>query len=199
MERLTYWKSGVVFLTALFVWAFVVGWSFGYWPFKMPHLTGADVGWAAGALAVCFGLRWAARMVRSEEELRKLSVFERAPRNAVEMAWFCAAAVLAGIAEETAYRGVGWQIGWYSLGDPWSSAAILSFAFALAHWNQGWKSGVVILVFAVVFHVLVAMTETLVLAMVVHAVYDLIAGALIQTQAREFDREKEARENGPIV
>jgi hypothetical protein len=65
----------------------------------------------------------------------------------------------------------------------------LRTAFALAHWVQGWKSGAVIFAMALVAHALVALTGTLVLKMIVHAVYDFVAGAQIAKQARAYDLE----------
>jgi membrane protease YdiL (CAAX protease family) len=100
--------------------------------------------------------------------------------------------LLAGVAEEAAYRGVGMTILWYSLGDPWLAAGICAAAFAVAHSIQGLKSGTVVFAIALVFHGLVAVTGTLVLAMVVHAIYDLIAGYWIAIEARRYDAEATA-------
>lgn len=188
VTRLSYWKSAVLFQGLLFFLAWVAGSSFDYKFFAVPHLTATDVLLSVAALGACLGLRLLARLVRSPEEWKKLSVFERAPRNSAELAWFVAAVLSASVTEEVAYRGVGWSILWYSLGDPWISAAIMAVAFALAHWNQGWKSGIVIVAFAAVFHALVWATETLVLAMVVHAAYDFYAGGEIRKMAMEFDK-----------
>jgi hypothetical protein len=45
---------------------------------------------------------------------------------------------------------------------------------------------------ALLMHGLVALTETLILAMIVHTVYDLIAGFLIARQLPELQAETEA-------
>jgi hypothetical protein len=50
--------------------------------------------------------------------------------------------------------------------------------FAVSHALQGWKSGAVIFLMALVFQGLVWLTGTLVVAMVVHAVYDISAGVI---------------------
>ena len=65
----------------------------------------------------------------------------------------------------------------------WIAAALLSIAFALAHWAQGWKSMVVIAAIALTMHALVQFTGTRVVAMGVHATYDIVAIALISREA----------------
>ena len=192
VPRLVYWKSAVLFQCFLFILAWAVGGTFAFPIFAVPHLTAMDVSLAFAALAVFFGLRSFARATRSEEERKTLSVYERAPRTGTELAWFSAAVVAASVAEEAAYRGVGMSILWFWLGNPWIAALLMSIAFALAHWNQGWKSGLVILAFAGVFHALVYATDTLVLAMLVHAAYDFIAGDLIRRQALRYDQEADS-------
>ena len=94
--------------------------------------------------------------------------------------------IAAAIAEEAAYRGVGMSILWYWLGTPWPAVIILSVAFALAHWIQGWKAGVIIFFIALVAHGLVAFTHTLVLMMFVHAAYNFIAGSMIAREAPKY-------------
>ena len=197
VSRLTYWRSAVVFQLLLLLLAWWTGASFDYPMFAVAAVTVKDVLFAVAALAACLGLRLASRWTRSEEELKALSVYERAPRTRAEVAWFCAAVVAASIAEEATNRGVGMSILWYSLGIPWIAALLMSIAFALAHWNQGWKSGLTIFAFAGIFHALVYTTETLVFAMLVHAAYDFIAGAEIRKKARKYDLERPATECNP--
>jgi membrane protease YdiL (CAAX protease family) len=100
--------------------------------------------------------------------------------------------VLASVAEEAAFRGVGWSILRYALGNPWLSAVPLCVAFAVVHWSQGWKSGIAIFGLAVVLHALVAFTGSLLPAMAVHAIYDFVAGEQIRRQARMMDAARAA-------
>jgi membrane protease YdiL (CAAX protease family) len=95
----------------------------------------------------------------------------------------------ASVAEEAAYRGVGMSILWYYLGNPWLAALLCAAAFSLGHSTQGWKSASVIFAMALAFHGLVALTGTLVLAMVVHAIYDFVAGDRIRRDTARYDRE----------
>jgi hypothetical protein len=140
-----------------------------------------------GAFVLCLALRLLVYQNRSESEIRRLAVYRRAPRTAPERRTFVFVVLLASVAEEAAYRGVGWSVLWFALGNGWLSAALLSVAFALAHWSQGWKSLAAIVLLALVFHGLVALTGVLVLAMAVHAAYDLLVGGMIQKKARELD------------
>jgi membrane protease YdiL (CAAX protease family) len=189
VSRLTYWKSGVIFQAILFLLAWYVGSTFDYRIFTPVELSPRSVFLAAAAFVLLLGIRAIARRSRTEEERRSLLVYSRSPRSPVEAGWFSLAVVCASVAEEAAYRGVGWAMLWWSLGNGWISAFVLCVAFALAHWNQGWKSGIVITAFAAVFHALVALTGGLVLAMLVHAAYDFLAGYQIARQARAYDAE----------
>jgi membrane protease YdiL (CAAX protease family) len=183
------WASTLVTLGVLLVLAWRVGASFGYSIFAVPSLTLRDVLAALAALAVLLGLRVVAQRIRSKAERRTLAVYRMAPRTGREWMVWSATVVVAGVAEEAAYRGVGMSILWYAFGSPWPAVAICATAFALAHWVQGWKSAAVIFAMALVAHALVAITGTLVLMMIVHAVYDFIAGARIAKQARIYDLE----------
>ena len=106
-------------------------------------------------------------------------VYFLAPRTTREWVLKSITVLAASISEEAAYRGVGFAILWYWTGSALLAALICSIAFALAHSIQGWKSMWVIFGIAVIMHGLVYYTETLVLAMIVHAVYDFIAIYLI--------------------
>ena len=187
--RESIWARTIVALGLLFVLAWYTGRGFGFQVFAVPALGLREIVAAVAALAICFGLRAASRAMHSEAERRGMVVYFLAPRTAREWLLWTAMVLVASVAEETAYRGVGMAVLWYSLGNPYAAAGVCAVAFALAHWTQGWKSAAVIFVIALVMHGLVAFTGTLVLAMVVHAVYDLVAGYLIAQEAAGYDRE----------
>ena len=92
---------------------------------------------------------------------------------------------------ESAYRGVAIASLTWLLGNAWLAVLVSAVAFALAHSTQGWKSAVIVFFLALSMHALVAFTGTLVIAMVVHTVYDLVAGYLLT--ARRAKSEHEAR------
>ena len=182
-DRLAVWTSTLVAQAILLLLAVVAGRSFG---FRFFGFAARPIDWAAAAaaLAACFALRAVARAIRSEEERRSLLVYRLAPQTRIEwILWGCVA-LLASVTEEIAYRGVGVAILHVWTGSLAAAVVVCAVAFAVAHALQGWKSGVVILVMAFLFHALVLFTGTLVPAMLVHLVYDVVAAVAIAREAR---------------
>ena len=192
LTREAVWTSTIVSLLVLLVLAVLVGRSFDYDFFVWPALDWQAPAATVGAFAACLLLRQMARKLRTEEERRRALVYIIAPRTPRERALWALACVMAGVAEETAYRGVGMATLWYALGNPWASALILAAAFAVAHAAQGWKSALAVFGIALVMHALVQFTGSLLPAIVVHATYDLVAGAIIARDARRMDAEAAA-------
>lgn len=188
-SRESIYRSIVISQAFLFFLAWITGRTFEFEIFAMPSLRAIDFAIAAAAFGICLVLRWVARIIRPENERRKLFVFFMAPRTKRERVLWVAAVLVAAVAEEAAYRGVGMSVLWYSLGNPWIAALISGGAFSMAHWIQGWKSGIVIFAIALAMQGLVALTGTLVLAMIVHASYDFVAGWFIGREAARYDKE----------
>lgn len=93
--------------------------------------------------------------------------------------------LMAGVAEEIAYRGVLYQLlnaYWQAW---WAALVVSGVVFALAHMIQGPKAAFVIFLMAMQFHLLVFLTGTLYVSMGVHFLYDLLFGiyAMRQYQA----------------
>lgn len=195
-SREAVWISTMMSLVVLLVLAWLTGRGFDYPIFAMPTVGTRELLVAALALALCFGLRGVARALRSQDERRRMTVFRLAPRSAREWVFWAIMVLAAGIAEEAAYRGVGMTILTYALGNAWIAALLCAAAFALAHALQGWKSAVVIFAIALVMHALVGFTQTLLLAMGVHILYDLGAGYLIAQEARGFASEEAKAPDG---
>ena len=168
--------------------AWMAGREFGFAIFALPPQGAREILAAIAALGLHFLVRAALRATRSDAERRKLAVYKMAPRTALEWCFWSATVLLASVAEEAAYRGVGMSILWYSLGNPWAAALLCAVAFALAHAIQGWKSGLAIFSMALIMHGLVAVTGSLVPAMIVHALYDLAAGYRISRDAARFEQ-----------
>jgi membrane protease YdiL (CAAX protease family) len=165
-------------LVVLFFFARFTARTFSYDIFAVPHLGARELLAGASGLACCFGMIFVNRAMRTPEEIRNMPVHRLMPQTSRERALYSASAIVAGIAEEAAYRGVLMAILWYALGNPWLAVLISATAFALGHAVQGWKSMIVIFVIAVTMHALVWFTGTLVIAMAVHAIYDLLAPAV---------------------
>lgn len=130
----------------------------------------------AGLLAIAV----AALAPRWREQVRRRDRFIHlvAPRTLGERVLWAGVSVSAGVAEELAYRGVLFAILAPTVGAP-GAVFLTALAFAAGHLAQGWQAAPVVFVFAVGFHLLVLASGTLVIAMAVHAAYDLIAGLAI--------------------
>jgi membrane protease YdiL (CAAX protease family) len=183
------WLHTLGSLLVMLAFAWYTGSGFGYQPFAMPVLGAADTLVTAATLAVYFGLRAVARALVPAAERRAMAVYALAPRSPRESLLMTVTVLVASVAEEVAYRGVAMAILWYALGSPWPAVGICAVAFALAHWTQGWKSALIVFLMALASHGLVAFTGTLVPAMVVHAVYDLVTGYHLAREARAYDAQ----------
>lgn len=184
-------RSGIfigtlILLTSLFLLAWLTGRTFGFDPFHLERFGTRELLAGCAALAGSFGLRSLSQALRSEAERRNLPAFAFMPQTPSEWSLYLATSVAAGIAEETAYRGVGMALLTWSTGSAFLSAAVLSLAFGLAHLTQEWKSVGIVIAMALLMHGLVAFTGTVVIAMVVHAAYDVIAGILGSRDARRY-------------
>ena len=181
LERI--WISTILHLSIMFALAWTVGNGFEFQVFAIPVLT-LRIGMAAvAALSFCLLIRIVARRFRKVDERKQMLVFALAARTCRQWCLKLITIVAASLGEEAAYRGVGWEILTYAIGDPRLAAFICSAAFAMAHWMQGWKSMSMIFLIAAIMHVLVWYTKSLVPAMIVHGVYDVIAISLIAAEA----------------
>jgi len=169
LRRQTIIMHALMFLFAWFVWR-----SFGQ-PVFPPYAIQwkhAAVGLAILVILPCLMYpMWKANAIQKRER-----VYRTRPQSPQEMPEWIAMSLTAGFAEELAYRGVLFGILMYWIGNWWTAALLCAVAFALGHAIQGWKSVLIIFVMSLVFQWFVRFSGTLYLAMVVHAVYDIIAG-----------------------
>jgi membrane protease YdiL (CAAX protease family) len=172
-SRTAIFANTTVMLVLLFVLAWFTARSLGYPIFAYQTIGARELLAGLVALGVMIALIPVSRMIRSAEELRNAPINRMMPQGPRETAIYSLMSVIAGISEETAYRGVLTQILWYMLGSPWPAMFIAAVAFAVVHGSQGWKSAIVVFVIACLMHALVWYTGTLVIAMFVHAIYDL--------------------------
>ncbi len=143
-------------------------------------------GLAAGILAgAVIGLwpRWRQQAVSGDPRVRLI-----APIDGVDHALWAVVSVLAGIGEEITYRGVMYWILFQLTGSMAGSVAIAAAVFGISHVVQGRHAVVVVAGFGAVFHGLVLVTGSLYPAMVVHVMYDLIAGISYGRYVRALDR-----------
>ena len=152
------------------------------------------------ALGVALALGAAAAMYplwrRSVRE-RKRTTFLFMPRTAKERAWWIAVACAAGVSEEISWRGVQWILLTRLLGNAWMAAALCVVMFAVAHAVQGGRSVGIILAFGAAFHVLVALSGSLYVAMGAHALYDVLAGLGYGRLGEQLGYPRDPAELGP--
>jgi membrane protease YdiL (CAAX protease family) len=107
-----------------------------------------------------------------------------APRSMGDHVAFYALCVVTAFTEELTFRGALFSLlaslshGW------WASALLAALPFAAVHSFQGWRSASLTFLYALRDQVLVGLTGTLVVAMVVHALHDVIAGTVLGARAK---------------
>ena len=178
VPRAQVFVSTLFMLGILFLLAWLAGRDSSYDIFRIESIGAREILAGGAALLLSLVLRKVATSMHSDEERRRMVIRAMVPRSPLERWLYAVMAIAAGIAEEAAYRGVGMYLLSEALGNAWVAALILATAFALAHLIQEWKSLPFIFLMALGMHALVAVTGTLVVAMVVHAVFDLVAGVL---------------------
>lgn len=149
---------------------------------KLPSAPGLVLGAATLAgLVLAFRPLWR-RSVAERERLAWLFM----PTTRREKVLWAGVAAAAGVGEEIAYRGVFTELALRLTGMPAAAIGLAVLAFALAHSTQKLRTTLLILPVALVFHGLVMATGTLVIAIAVHAAYDLIAGLTYARLGREL-------------
>lgn len=165
-------------LTARMAWV-----SLGRWTMPEPlHLL-------LGAMLLAAFVMLVRPMWRTAVESRSAGAYFKMPRTGRERILWLAVSVAAGVCEEITWRGVQVTLLTAWLGNPWLAALLSAVSFAIAHAIQSMKSVVIIFVFALVMSLLVAITGSLILSMLIHAAYDVIAGLTYARFGRELGYE----------
>lgn len=132
--------------------------------------------WLAAAGLLVVGLTLMPPLWRRSVERRERKIHLYMPRTPSERGLWVGVATAAGVSEEVTYRGVMFAVLTGITGSAAAGAAIASLIFGLSHIVQGWKSAAIITVIALLLHGLVALSGTLLLAIAIHVIYDIIAG-----------------------
>lgn len=149
-----------------------------------------NVGIAIGALTLLLVLGALSWQLRTPEERRTLWMRQLLPRTSAQWALWLVLSLAAGVAEETAYRGV-LVVLLASVTASFVTAVLLSAAaFALVHYPQGPKSMGWVFAIGLVMQAVVAGTGMLYVAMGVHAVYDVTAAIRAAGKLREDGEEQ---------
>ncbi|HSP35762.1 MAG TPA: CPBP family intramembrane glutamic endopeptidase [Thermoanaerobaculia bacterium] len=151
-------------------------------PHRLPPVNAVVAGVVVLAIAIAFGWTQWTKAVKERKPVIVLFM----PLDARERLWWVAAAALAGFGEELTWRGVQTVLLTRLFHNYFAAVAVCVVMFAIAHAIQGWESTAIIAVFAAAFHVIVWMSGSLYVAMIVHFIYDLIAGFSYAHLARKL-------------
>jgi membrane protease YdiL (CAAX protease family) len=166
--------SAIIQLTAFALLSVVVARLEGLELFPR-EIPGARAWLAGGALlAAAVGImrpRWRQTVAEGPPVVRLFS-----PRDRRERGLWAIASAVAGVSEELTWRGVQFSLLWVLTGQPALAALLAAIMFGAAHLVQGPRASIAIVPFALAFQLLVLYTGSLYVAMVVHFLYDLIAG-----------------------
>lgn len=162
------------------------------WPVIAPLLSAAQavppIAWLRDALAGGLGiglligaglglvlLTWlGVRSARREGGVIMLGdIAAFLPRNRPELGWGAALSVNAGIAEELLFRLALPALLVIVTGEPVSAFLLAALVFGALHAYQGWVGVVATTVVGVLFTLLYLVSGSIVLAMLVHALFDL--------------------------
>ena len=175
-QRISQRLRNVVVLMVLAIAALYVAQRDNIDLFEPVRITTSLVLVSLGILAGTLILAELLLMARSPDERRKLWVRQIIPRNNAERFVWIISSCTAGATEEIIFRGVLFAL-LASVTRSIATASIVSaMVFALAHYRQGWKSMFFILGIALLFQWFVIYSGSLVPAMIVHAMYNIVRG-----------------------
>ena len=183
-QRLAHFRTSTLSLVYLAAGSFAVAKAqrIGLFPREVPALPGVVAGIVMYVLAVAVMLpKWRNAVVK---RARVVHLFVADTWQ--ERGWWLAVSLAAGIGEEITWRGVQTALLMPLVGEYWVAGLISGISFALAHWMQGWRSAVGILLFAMGFQAIVFLSGSLYVAMAVHVAYDITCGLCFGRFAREM-------------
>jgi membrane protease YdiL (CAAX protease family) len=137
-----------------------------------PRLIVSSIAVLVGVVALAEALL----LARSPDQRRELWARQIIPGNNAERAVWLVSATVAGATEEIIFRGVLFALLAAITGSVAAAAVVSALVFALAHYRQGWKSMAFIAPTALLFQWLVIYSGSLVPAIIVHAIYNIVRG-----------------------
>lgn len=182
VERLDFYLETVIIQTVLVALALWVGRS-NELAIPIAPKGGFPVVVAAGALLLValasLAIGWRLSSPERRERLTMIVPFSRSER----LAWV-GVSITAGVAEEIIYRAVLFGLLMVWTGQVWIAAVVAAVVFALAHLVQGWVAVVIVFAYGLLFQWLYLHSGSLLAPVVVHVIYDLLAGLLISWWSR---------------
>jgi membrane protease YdiL (CAAX protease family) len=179
------YSGGIVFLFVLLI--FAVGAASREQIVLFPSNLPTPREWSGGGIvlaAILVRVYCGWRRLSGE---RKQALLRVLPENGSELWIWAAVSLLAGVAEECVYRGVAYHLLWQMTGSVACALAICVVAFGVLHAIYGWKAATEVGLFGLFFHITVALTGTLYLAIGMHITYDFLLGVLVM---RLLNRDK---------
>ena len=176
IPRRAFFVQTIAIQMILFAAAVIAAWQSGIDLVSLPSKATA---WLAAAAMLVVALaalkiRWPSRTPESKQRL-----YDLLPHNGAELRLYVILCFVAGIAEETIYRGATFGILMLLLRNTIAATAITALVFAAGHAVQGFRSAAVIFLFALAFQAIVILGGSLLPAIIVHFTYDLIAGIVV--------------------
>lgn len=166
----------VAALVIVAIMALAVAWRGRIQLFPPIHVTGKLIAVSIAILLGTLVLAEALLKARSPDERQELWVRQIIPQNNAERFVWLISSTVAGVAEEIIFRGVLFALLVAATSSVGLSALISALIFAIAHFRQGWKSMVFIFGIALLFQWLVIYAGSLIPAMVIHALYNMVRG-----------------------
>jgi uncharacterized protein len=183
-EKLVLYGSTIAFqwiLTGVVAWrAFARGLTMAELGLQKPMTQTLLLVSAAGGVLISvyqwFSLRRVSRMSGPVPEFMAKLAERVLPKNATELAPYCALAITAGVCEEFLYRGFA-MAALYRLGIfPWAVVLLTAILFGFAHTYQG-RSGILGTgLMGVVLGLARMLTQNLIPVIIWHSAVDLVAG-----------------------
>jgi hypothetical protein len=144
---------------------------------------------AAGAVALALGLPLLSGRFEATNPATRERVRHVAPRSPADLATFYLMSLTAAFSEQLAYRGVLFVL-LSAVTASWLAAALIAAAaFGAAHVFQGWRSAGIVALVGLRDQIVVGLTGTLAVAMIIHALHDIIAGTVMRSRARLLEQE----------
>lgn len=183
VERLDFYLETVIVQTLLVALALWAGRS-NEIALPITPTSSMEAWLAAGALlAVALAALVVGWRISGEERRERLRMLVPFSRNE-KLAW-TGVSLTAGIAEEVIYRGVLFGLVFAWSGNFWIAAIAAAVLFAFAHLVQGWLAVLIVSVYGLLFQMLYIASGSLLTIILVHFIYDLVAGLAIARWSRE--------------
>jgi membrane protease YdiL (CAAX protease family) len=162
-----------------------VAWTHGIWTLPPPQAAWQWL-WVLPAVALGETFRWVSWISMTVEQRRALWVRHILPTRAELPDWI-ALALLASFAEEITYRGLLFGILATATGSFALASVLCALSFGVAHAPQGARGQVLIGTLSLLLHAVVILTGSLLPAMAVHAIANIIAGVRAPKRFRALD------------